>query len=62
MFKVNKEKCLGCGACVSTCKEVYDFDTDGLAKVIAQPTEETLKNATEAKENCPTDAIEIVEE
>ena len=57
MFKIIKEKCMGCGACVSTCDEVYDYDVDGLAMVKAQPTEENMSCAVEAMENCPTDAI-----
>jgi ferredoxin len=62
MYKVNKDKCIGCGACVSTCPEVFAFGDDGLAEVIAQPNEENINLANEALENCPTDAIEIVEE
>ncbi len=62
MFKVNKEKCLGCGACVGTCMDVYSIDDDGLAVVKAQPNEDNIKLATEALENCPTDAIELVED
>lgn len=62
MFKIDKEKCLGCGACVNTCQEVYDFGDDGLVEVKEQPTEETMARAIEAMENCPTDAIVKEEE
>jgi len=62
MFKVNKDKCIGCGACVGTCNEVFDFDDDGLATVKAQPTEENTEKSIEALEGCPTNAIEKVEE
>jgi len=58
MFRVNKDKCIGCGACVGTCNEVFDFEDDGLADVKAQPTEENLELANTALENCPTGAIE----
>ena len=58
MFKVNKDKCLGCGACVGTCGEIFDFDDDGLATVKSQPTDENVNLAVEAMENCPTGAIE----
>lgn len=57
MFRVEKERCIGCGACVGTCNEVYDFDDDNLAVVKAQPTEDNVEVATEALENCPTNAI-----
>ena len=57
MFKVVKERCIGCGACVGACNEVYDFDNDGQAYVKNQPTDENIEKATEALEGCPTAAI-----
>lgn len=57
MFKVERERCIGCGACVGTCKDVFTFEDD-LATVKAQPTEENIDLAIEALENCPTNAIE----
>lgn len=62
MFRVNKDKCISCGACVGTCGEVFDFDDDFHAVVKNQPSKENLEIATEALENCPTGAIEKVEE
>lgn len=58
MFKVNKDKCLGCGACVGTCDEVFTIDDDNLATVMNQPTNDNMDLAVEAMENCPTGAIE----
>ena len=59
-LKVNKEKCIGFGQCVSmTDQKVFDFDDDNLAKVVESPvSNENEKAATEAMENCPTGAIE----
>ena len=57
MFKVEKDRCIGCGACVGACNEVYDFDDGGQAYVKAQPTDENIETATEALEGCPTAAI-----
>ena len=59
-LKVNKEKCIGSGQCVSmTDQKVFDFDDDNLAKVVESPvSNENEKAATEAMENCPTGAIE----
>ena len=62
-LKVNKDKCIGCGMCVSTLGEVFDFDEDGQAKVIESPVkEENEETAAElAGDNgCPTGAIEEV--
>ena len=33
-IRVIEEKCIGCGACVATCPEVFDFDDEGYAKAI----------------------------
>ena len=30
-IKINKEKCIGCGSCVSIAPETFDFDDDGKA-------------------------------
>lgn len=58
MFKVNKDKCIGCGACVGTCDEVFDFGDDNLAEVKVQPDDNNAELANEALNNCPTGAIE----
>ena len=39
-LKINKDKCIGCGQCVSLCEDVFDFDDDNLAKVIETPVAE----------------------
>jgi ferredoxin len=57
MFKVNEDRCIGCGACVGTCPEVFDFG-DSQAVVKKQPTEEEMNDAMLALEGCPTGAIE----
>ena len=57
-FKIDKEKCIGCGQCVSICAEVFDFDDDNLAKVIQSPiNEDNVEDAESAVESCPTEAI-----
>lgn len=58
-LKVNKNKCIGCGQCVSICEDVFNFDDDNLAEVIETPVkEEHYEDANTAKESCPTGAIE----
>lgn len=58
-FKVDKDTCIGCGACVNTCEEVFDYDDDGLAKVISNniTDEFIIDSATEAMNACPVGAI-----
>lgn len=56
---VNKDKCIGCGQCVSICDNVFEFDDDSLAKVIVDTIpEDNEEGANTAKESCPTGAIE----
>ena len=58
-LKVNQDKCIGCGQCVSICEDVFNFNDEGLAEVIETPIkEEYLEDATTDKESCPTEAIE----
>ena len=58
-LKVNQDKCIGCGQCVSNCEDVFNFNDEGQAEVIETPIkEEHLEDATTAKESCPTEAIE----
>ena len=53
MVSINKKKCIGCGACVSSCPEVFEM-SDGKAKVKSQKDIPCVK---EAIESCPVDAI-----
>lgn len=60
-LKVDKEKCIGCGMCVSICDSVFDFDDDGKAKVITDEiNEDCVSEANTAKEGCPGEAIEEI--
>ena len=57
--KVNKDKCIGCGQCVSICEDVFTFDDDNFATVIESPVkDEHEEDAKTAVESCPTEAIE----
>jgi len=54
MVKVNKDKCIGCGLCASTCSEVFKMGKDGKAMVKAQKKLPCVKTAIE---DCPVSAI-----
>ena len=57
--KVNKDKCIGCGACTSIAEEVFTFDDDGLAvENTDKINEENKEDVKLAIESCPVDAIE----
>ena len=61
---VNRDNCIGCGACAGICPKVFQIDDeDGLSTVIC----DDFSNVDEASlndaiEGCPTLAIEKVEE
>ena len=56
--KLNKDMCIGCGACCSIASENFTFD-GATAKVI---NEEVTDQAKEARDCCPVGAISIEEE
>lgn len=56
MVKVNKETCIGCGACAATCPEVFEMGDDGKSHV-KKGAKGNEKGIQEAIENCPVDAI-----
>ncbi|MDK1032412.1 MAG: ferredoxin [Planctomycetia bacterium] len=59
---VDEELCVGCGACVDICPEVFDLEDD-MAKVLTDEVPGDLEaSAAEAAEACPVDAIIIKEE
>ena len=59
--KVNKEGCIGCGACTSIAPNVFEMGDDGLSDVKVSPVpEEEVDNVRDAIGSCPTSAIEEV--
>ena len=55
---VNRDNCIGCGACEAICPEVFNLDDDGLSTVICDDFKDIDENnVTEAVESCPTGAI-----
>jgi ferredoxin len=53
MIKVDKEKCIGCGACEAVCPQVFKLKNEK-AEVKAQ---KNLPCVQDAIESCPTNAI-----
>ena len=57
--KVDKDLCIGCGLCVSTCPEVFKMEEDKavvIGTVVPKVAEENCKRAAE---ECPVTAIII---
>ena len=60
--KVNKDACIGCGACASICPEVFELNDEGLSEVKEEEVKEVLQDEVrDATDSCPTGAI-VVEE
>lgn len=61
--KVNKELCIGCGACQAIAPSVFEFNDEGLAEAKEdmnckeQMDEELKEEVMDALEGCPTGAI-----
>lgn len=56
---INKEKCIGCGVCVSLCPDVFELGEDGKSRVKKEADfKKNEKCIQEAKESCPVEAIE----
>lgn len=58
MYQVNKEKCIGCGVCVTACNGGTEMEEDGKAKVIDSGKLE----ACGGESVCPYGAIEKIVE
>ena len=58
--EIDRSGCIGCGLCAGTCPEVFEMDTDGLAKVILEEIPEASQDAAvEASEGCPVGVISV---
>jgi len=62
-IKVDKNTCIGCGACQAICPDIFEYGDDGIMDVKQSDVEESLvEDIIDAKDGCPVDAIKIDEE
>lgn len=60
--KVNKDACIGCGACAAICDTVFELDDEGLSVEKKEEVDASEEQAVrDAAESCPTGAIEVTE-
>ncbi|NLN69342.1 MAG: ferredoxin [Chloroflexi bacterium] len=61
--KVDPDLCLGCGICEGIVPEVFSMANEPYAEVLLDPVPEEYQDAVrEAVEECPEEAIIIIEE
>ena len=59
MLKINKEKCIGCGTCISLCPDAFELKEDGKSYVKGNVDFSANKDCIkQAVESCPVGAIE----
>ena len=57
--KVNRDLCIGCGACQSCCDQVFEIGDDYVAHVVCDDVkEEYVDDVKNAIDGCPTSAIQ----
>ena len=60
--KVNRDTCIGCGACAAICDDVFEIDDEGLSVAKVEEGEDSKKQEVQdAADSCPTGAIEVEE-
>ncbi len=60
--KVNRDSCIGCGACAAICDDVFEIDDEGLSTLKTEDVEDDNKQEVQdAADSCPTGAIEVEE-
>lgn len=58
--KVNRDSCIGCGACAAICDDVFEIDDEGLSTLKTEDVEDDNKQEVQdAADSCPTGAIEV---
>ena len=57
---VDKDTCIGCGACPSICPEVFSMDDESISVPMeGEIAGDILESAKEAMDSCPVAAITI---
>jgi len=57
---IDRDGCISCGLCESTCPEVFRMAEDGLAEVYTDPVPAAVEStAIEAQEGCPVSVITV---
>ena len=58
MVNVDKEKCIGCGACAAVCPDCFEI-IDGVSNVKSQDCDCGEMRLEDVADACPVDAISV---
>lgn len=60
---LNRDACIGCGACASICEDVFGGDSEGISLLKKEEvsTDEEISLVQDAVDSCPTGAIALEE-
>lgn len=61
---VNRDMCISAASCVAIAPEIFELDSEGKAypKIAETEDEILIQKAKDAASNCPTNAIQVIEE
>lgn len=59
IVEVDRDACIGVGACIGVAEKTWDLDDEGKAVVLVSADEETKDDIVESARACPVDAIII---
>jgi ferredoxin len=60
--EVDRERCVGSGACEALAPDVFEVDGDGILVVHRpEPAEDEVSDVRDAVASCPTRALSLVE-
>ena len=58
-IELDKDLCIGCGACMEIDKDVFGYGSDGLSELKKEIVDENNSSVLLAVESCPTGAIKL---
>ncbi len=57
---IDRDNCISCGLCASTCPEVFRMADDGIAEAYVDVVPAGVESAAlEAQDNCPVSVISV---
>lgn len=57
---IDRDNCISCGLCASTCPEVFRMADDGIAEAYVDVVPAEVESAAlEAQDNCPVSVISV---